>query len=439
MAFAAAAALVACGDGGPVVFPDADQAAPPADGAASGSTDAPPNDTTDDTSGDVDGDTADSVAGSGSVPGGSVVGGSVVEPATTATTVPPSTSSTLPAPPPPSAGLEGLSLGIELVEELELPTAAAWGADGAMYVTTQDGIVHRVGDRTTVAADLSEVVTPFEYGSERGLLGIAFDPRDDRMFLNYTDRDNDTHVVSFRVEDGAVVRRSRREHLFIEQPGIGHNGGHLVFDDDGHLFISSGDGGGSNGLDAQDTDKLFGAILRIIPTQDGYDIPPDNPFAEGAADQPEVWVRGLRNPWGFSLDEATGDVWIGDVGNSKREEIDLVPSGESGLNFGWRYFEGTEQIHTDAPPGLTPPVHDYPRSEGVAVIGGHVYRGAVIPELQGAYVFGDFTGPLWAMGEDGVSTLSVAPVSPLVGIEEGPDGELYLLGHNTGVYALVPG
>lgn len=310
-----------------------------------------------------------------------------------------------------------------------------------MYVTTQDGMVLRAeGGETTTVIDLSSETAVLEPGSERGLLGIAFDPNDGRMFLNLTDIDHDTMVISFELADGVAIPDSRREVLAFDQPGLGHNGGRLLFDSNGNLYIGSGDGGGSNGRDAQDTSKLLGAILRIRPngSGDGYEIPDDNPFADGEQDRPEIWARGLRNPWGFSIDEATGDLWIGDVGTEAFEEIDVIRAGESGLNFGWYFFEGDEQRRSEIPDDLTGPVHAYPRSEGVAVMGGYVYRGNEIPGLRGAYVFGDLTGPIWAIGESGVTRLDAERVNTLVGWGEDPSGELYLLSLVDGVFRVVP-
>lgn len=366
---------------------------------------------------------------------------------TTPTTEPPPPPTTLPPdPPPPNENFANLTLGFDLVVDVELPTAVAWRSDDpAMFIATEEGLVFRVdGDQTdeddlAVALDISAETIEFIPGSERGLLGLAFDPRDGRMFVDYTDLDNNTHVASFEMVDGVADPASRREVLFIEQPGLGHNGGRLVFDAAGNLLIGSGDGGGSNGRDAQDTTKLLGALLRVIPKLDGdgYDIPPDNPFADGAADRPEVYARGFRNPWTFSLDDETGDIWIGDVGNEEFEEINVIPGGSSGQNFGWYWFEGTNQRRSDFPEGLTPPVYDYPRSDGVAVMGGHVYRGTQIPELRGAYLFSDLTGPVWAIGAGGVSRLEAERVTTVVGWAEDPAGELYLLGLNSGVHRLV--
>lgn len=356
----------------------------------------------------------------------------------------PTPDTTTPVDPPPgTAALDGLELAFEPVIDVYSPTAVAWTAgDTAMYVTTQEGEVLRVdGDDVSTVIDLRSETATLEPGSERGLLGIAFDPRDGRMFLDMTDRDNDTVIVSYELVDGVAVAESRREVLAIDQPGLGHNGGRLVFDADGNLLIASGDGGGSNGRDAQDTTKLLGVLLRIRPDLDGdgYSIPDDNPFADGVADRPEVYARGFRNPWGFSLDDETGDIWIGDVGNDQFEEIDVIRRGESGQNFGWSWFEGDHQRRADAPDGLTPPVFSYPRAEGIAVMGGHVYRGQAIPALRGAYVFGDLGGSMWAIGADGVATLDVEPIAGLVGWGEDPSGELYVLGLYDGIFRVVPG
>ena len=363
------------------------------------------------------------------------------------TTVPPPTvaptTTTLADPVPPAAALEGLALSVAPIADLNEATGLAWRADDpGLYITVQRGQIYRVeGDIVTVVADLSAETTEVEPGSERGLLGIAFDPRDGRMFINFTGRDNNTRVVSYLLSDGVILPESRRELLFVEQPGLGHNGGHLVFDQVGNLFIGMGDGGGSNGRDAQDRTKILGAILRVLPRldADGYDIPPDNPFADGVADRPEVWARGFRNPWMFSIDQPTGDMWIGDVGNESLEEVDIIRAGETGLNFGWYYFEGLHQRYSDVPEGMTPPLHEYPHSVGTAVMGGFVYRGSAIPQLRGAYVFGDVEGKVWAFTTDGVVRLDIDDVGYLFGWGQDANGELYLLSMSEGVYRLAPG
>lgn len=358
---------------------------------------------------------------------------STAAPTTTTTTLPPD-------PPPPNDGFASLAYGADLVADVPKATGVAWrDGDEAMFVSTQPGPVYRVLDgEPTVVLDLTDDTFPDTPGSERGVLGVAFDPRDGRMFVNYTDIDDNTRVVSYELVDDIADAETRREVLFIEQPGVGHNGGRLVFDPQGNLFVGSGDGGASNGWDAQDTTKLLGTILRITPKLDGdgYDIPPDNPYADGELDRPEVVARGFRNPWTFSVDDDTGDIWIGDVGNNTIEEVSVMPRSRWGANFGWPYFEGNNQRHGDEPDDLIPPVYDYTHDVGAAVMAGHVYRGDAIPALRGAFVFGDLTGPLWAIGADGVSRLDAERVATLTGWAEGPDDELYLLGFG-GVFAFV--
>jgi glucose/arabinose dehydrogenase len=189
--------------------------------------------------------------------------------------------------------------------------------------------------------------------------------------------------------------------------------------------------------------KLLGAILRVRPKLDaeGYDVPEGNPFAGADGVRPELWAKGLRNPWRFSIDRATGDIWIGDVGEEDWEEIDKIPAGTSGQNFGWYWFEGTHERTGGAPDGVVGPVHEYSHGEiGPAVIGGFVYHGDAIPALQGAYVFADMSGPTFARGADGVARLGLPDqaggvISSLV---ETPEGELLLLTQRESIYRLVP-
>ncbi len=362
---------------------------------------------------------------------------------TSTTTSTTTTTTTLPPDPlPPNEQFSGTPLALELVAEVDKPTGVTWkDGDDAMYVSTQAGPILRVTpDATELVLDLTAETFEALPGSERGVLGVAFDPRDGRMFVNYTDIDHDTRVVSFELVDGVAVPESRREVLFIDQPGLGHNGGRLLFDAAGNLYVASGDGGASSGRDVEDTTLLLGTILRVTPRLDGdgYDIPPDNPHADGVNDRPEVLARGFRNPWTFSIDDDTGDIWIGDVGNNSFEEVSRMRPDQWGGNFGWPFYEGNDRRRSGAPDGVIAPVYAYGRSEGTAVMGGHVYRGDAIPELRGAYLFGDLTGPVWAIGTEGVSRLAVDRVNTMVGWAEDPDGELYVLSLRDGVFRLVP-
>jgi glucose/arabinose dehydrogenase len=345
---------------------------------------------------------------------------------------------------PQVSALEEVEVDIEPYVDVANLTGMAWREDDpGIYLSTQDGYVYRVVDgdlQPEPVIDLTSEVTPLLPGSERGLLDVAFDPIDGRMFVKYTDDVNsDSHIDSFEVREGQAVLDTRREVLFEEQPGVGHNGGQLVFDASGDLFVSFGDGGGSIGRDAQDMSNVHGTIIRITPHRDGpgYDVPSDNPHVGEDGVRPEIWVTGLRHPWRFSIDHPTGDMWIGDVGESDIEEINHLPAGERGWNFGWYFFEGTMQRHDDAPEDTVPPVFEYTHEEGVAVIGGYVYRGTEIPGLEGAYVFGDLTGVIWALGTDGAVQLPTRVSGALTSFGHGPDGELFVLTLREGAFRLV--
>lgn len=353
-----------------------------------------------------------------------------------------------PAAPPPAAQLEQVRLAAEpFVADIENLTGMAWRpGDPALYFTTQDGMIHRVVDgvrQPVPVLDMTSMVTPFEPGSERGLLGITFDPLDiTRLYLYWTDAsDGHSQVASFEVgADGVAVPASRIDVLAQPQPGLGHKGGQLAFDEAGNLFISFGDGGGSNGRDAQDMSTMLGSIVRIVPRRSapGYDVPPDNPFVGQPGVAPELWVKGLRNPWRFSIDDETGDIWLSDVGHKNMEEINLIPAGQKGLNFGWYFFEGTRPNAGGGPPGLVPPVFEWTHEVGPAAIGGFVYRGSAIPSLAGAYVFGDLGGTTWARGSDGVVQLPIELDGAVTSFAELPDGELLVLTLYEGVFRLVP-
>jgi glucose/arabinose dehydrogenase len=404
----------------------------------------------------VTGDQAPTATGDTAPTGGGTVAPSTGAPATDdATTDDPGTDSTdgagttappsgeAAAPMPPTAQLEGIRIGFDKVVDIAKPTNVAWRpGDDAMYVTTQPGPIYRVGadGQQSVVLDLTSDTFPDAPGSERGILGIAFDPRDGRMFINYTDANDDTRVVSYELDGNVAVPESRREVLFIAQPGVGHNGGDLFFEPSGNLIISSGDGGGSNGRDAQDTTKLLGALLRIEPrlAGEGYLIPADNPYADGVGDRPEVLARGFRNPWTFTVDDATGDIWVGDVGNEIMEEISVLRPDQWGGNFGWPYWEGTtDRNSAEAPEGVIPPVFAYDRSIGVAAMAGHVYRGERIPALQGAVLFADLGGPVWALGTEGPTRVESEMIRTVTGFAEGPDQEHYILGFE-GIFSIVP-
>ena len=351
-------------------------------------------------------------------------------------------------PRPPVAQIADAAVRLEPVLSLPNLTGMEWSVlAGSYYAITQEGRVHRIPvdlSGSDIVLDLTPEVSPLQPFSERGLLGITFDPVDGRMFLHFTDLGNDSHIVSFALVDGVPDPGSRRSVLFLQQPGLGHQGGGMQFDRAGNLHLSFGDGGGSRGRDAQDDSVLHGSIVRIVPDRDGdgYATPPDNPFVGDPARRDELWATGLRNPWQFSIDPASGDIWIADVGEDQAEEVNVVPRGASGLNFGWYWFEGTRDrglagVPTDV--YLVPPVFEYGRDRGVSVIGGHVYHGTAIPQLSGAYVFGDMSGPLFAFGADGATELGVRGSGVITGFVETPERELLMLTLRNGLFRLLPG
>jgi glucose/arabinose dehydrogenase len=334
------------------------------------------------------------------------------------------------------------------VADLQSPVAlAARPGTDALYVAQQEGQIIVLGDdEPQMSLDLSEEITA---GGEQGLLGLTFSPDGRYMYVNFTDLQGDTHITEFRMEGDRPDPASRREVLFIGQPYSNHNGGNLAFGPDGYLYIGMGDGGSAGDpMDvAQSLGSLLGKMLRIDPRPtEGrpYGIPPDNPFVDRTGARPEIWAYGLRNPWRWSFDRETGDLWMGDVGQGAREEIDFQPgSSEGGENYGWDGYEGELEFEPPLPPNAIPPVYDYGRTLGASVIGGYVYRGAEIEGLQGAYVFGDFYYPairvLNVREGDVVGHRELGVKVPgLSSFAEDADGELYALSLSGPVYRIVP-
>ena len=307
-----------------------------------------------------------------------------------------------------------------VVGGLDAPLAVVNAGDGSgrLFVAEQGGRVRVVRDGTLAAEPFLDIAQRVSSGGERGLLGLAFHPRypdDPRVFVDYTDLQGDTRVSSFVAAPNSTDRldpASEVNLLHIEQPFANHNGGALVFDSGGDLLIGMGDGGsgGDPSGNGQSLQTLLAKVLRIDvdagagqPGGRPYGIPTDNPYADGAdGRRPEIWLTGLRNPWRISVDRATGDLWIGDVGQADWEEIDVQRAGApGGTNFGWNRMEGThcfapEQNCVDSPLAL--PVSDYGHDLGITVIGGVVDRAATVTALSGGYVFADYgSGRLFAI------------------------------------------
>ena len=338
------------------------------------------------------------------------------------------------------------------VAAVEQPLAIAIRrGDPSLYIAEKTGRVVAIRDGRVTGRPVLDLSDDVSLGGEQGLLGLAFSPDGQSLYVNYTDVDGDTRIVGYAMQGDHVSRASRRQVLFVRQPYDNHNGGDLVFGPDGDLYVGLGDGGsgGDPHGNGQSLGTFLGKMLRIRPTPTGpepYRVPPDNPFVGDPGARPEIWAYGLRNPWRYSFDPATGDLWIADVGQSAWEEIDRLPAGSpGGANFGWNLLEGTHRYAGSAPPGAVPPVYEYSHATGgCVVIGGDVYRGSAIPALVGDYVFADFCeGTLQALRlqPDGSVTHQPLGVSlPNVSsFGTGPDGELYVTTLDGGVYRLTRG
>jgi glucose/arabinose dehydrogenase len=339
---------------------------------------------------------------------------------------PPAGRSPTPAPPAsssPGAGASATpatSIGLELVADgLADPLFAGHAGDGSgrLFVLEQAGRIRVVRDGSLLPEPYLDLSDRIAAGGERGLLGLAFSPAfgtDGRLFVDYTDRDGNTVVSEVTAPDPAADRAdpaSERVLLRIEQPYANHNGGALAMGADGLLWIATGDGGsgGDPQGNGQRLDTLLGKLLRIDPRPAAgapYAMPADNPFVGRAGGRKEargeIWAYGLRNPWRFSFDRATGDLWIGDVGQGSLEEVDHWPAGSpAGPNFGWNTMEGSacfEPADGCDRDGLVLPVAEYGHDRGCAVTGGYVYRGAGVAGLTGTYLYADYcSGTIWGL------------------------------------------
>jgi glucose/arabinose dehydrogenase len=372
-----------------------------------------------------------------------------------ATTTRPTTTTSGGASASTAPPLADVNVTLTEVAEADTPMAlvARTGTD-TLYVAERAGRVRPLtgGSLGEPILDISdEVVTSVE----QGLLDIEFSADGATLYVHYSVApDGDTRVVSYPVSDDAVDTGGRRELLAVEQPFDNHNGGDIEIGPDGYLYVALGDGGGGGDPEenGQDTQALLGKILRIDPaatTGDDYGIPADNPFADGAAGAPEVWVFGARNPWRIDFDDATGDLWVADVGQNAFEEIDLLPAADGagrGANLGWNEMEGAHPFEGGTnPDGAVLPVFEYDRSEGgCSVTGGVVYRGSAIPTLDGAYLFTDYCdGRLRAIRAAGGQTVDERTFDDVSGnslVSFGTDaaGEVYVLSLDGAIYRLDP-
>jgi len=384
-------------------------------------------------------------------------------------TLPTVTSSTTVA----QGGSEGdnLTIGLEsVISGLDRPVFITHANDGSgrLFIVEQGGLIRVFQNGRLVEPPYLDIRDRVNDGaSERGLLGLAFTPdfaQSGHLFVNYSDQNGATTITRFTAADAGAATvdpESAVEILSIDQPASNHNGGMLAFGPDGYLYIGTGDGGAANDKfgNGQNPSTLLGKMLRIdvsgIDAREAsdqpYAIPADNPWVavdwQGADVRDEIWAVGLRNPWRYSFDRNTGDLWIGDVGQGKYEEIDMIAAGAVGpLNFGWPIMEGKQCFPDDVDcdqTGLVSPLLDYTHGGNCSITGGYVYRGEEFPALDGVYFYGDYcSGKIWMLTPDDTggwrNQLALSTDLRISTFGEDEQGELYVADHGKGdVYRVV--
>ncbi len=326
---------------------------------------------------------------------------------------------------------------------------------GRLFVVEQPGRIRVVQGSTLVKTPFLDISDLVDFGGERGLLGLAFHPEytsHGRLFVNYSRSDDGATIVAeYKVSrDPNRAEQTGDAILTVQQPYGNHNGGMLAFGRDGYLYVGMGDGGagGDPGNRAQNKNTLLGKILRLdVDSGKPYAIPRDNLYAKGGG-RPEIFASGFRNPWRFSFDRKSGQLWVADVGQNAWEEVHVVRGGS---NYGWRIMEGA---HCYSPPRSCPtehlelPVVEYAHERGrCSITGGYVYRGEAVPSLHGTYIFGDYcSGDLFSFsGTAGAARGTVSQPAVLLetdlnisSLGEDQVGELYVVDHAGGIYKIVP-
>lgn len=328
--------------------------------------------------------------------------------------------------------------------------------DERLFVVEQGGKIKIIqGDGTINPVPYIDISGLISSGNERGLLGLAFHPdyaNNGYFYVNYTKPNGDTQISRFSVDSGNPDLANINSELPIigyAQPFSNHNGGNLAFGPDGYLYIASGDGGsgGDPGNRAQNINLLLGKLLRIDVNNpsggNNYGIPADNPFIGDPNAQEEIWAYGLRNPWRFSFDLTENNLWIADVGQGNWEEINRANVSESGLNYGWRCYEGNHPFNTqDCPPQseLTFPIAEYSHANGCSISGGYVYRGSVYTDIAGYYFFADYCSGLIGTVDSSGNLIDHGDFSGnWVSFGEDINKELYIIDIGGSIYKIKGG
>ena len=342
------------------------------------------------------------------------------------------------------------------------PLYATHAGDGSgrLFVVEQSGKIWIIKDghrRSEPFLDISHLLSPASLSDdpdEEGLLSLAFHPdfaTNGKLYVYYTEFfASDTVLASYQVREtnpNIVDETSAEILLYVWQPEIKHNGGHLAFGPDGFLYVSLGDGGTlRDTLGAGQNRKLIlGSILRIdVDNGHPYALPADNPFVGDPKAEGEIWAYGLRNPWRFSFDRLTGDMYIGDVGEMSWEEVNFQPAdSKGGENYGWNVYEGNHLFAGGEAPNYAPPFFVYGHAHGCTVTGGYVYRGEAIPSLQATYLFADFcSGRIWAAWRNSDLRWGLIELMKLdmriSSFGEDEAGELYIIDYRGAVYRFDP-
>ena len=329
-------------------------------------------------------------------------------------------------------------------------------ADPRLFIVLQNGQIRIVDSGQLLAGTFLDLSSQVSGGNEQGLLSMAFHPdyaNNGYFYVNYTDNSGDTQVVRYTVSAGDPNQANAASAftiLSVAQDFGNHNGGHLVFGDDGMLYIPLGDGGsaGDPNNHGQDPSDLLGSILRIdVDGGSPYAIPADNPFASGQGGaRPEVWAYGVRNPWRIAFDRVDDVLYVADVGQNTLEEVNAVSASASPVNYGWRTMEGTACFNPSSgcvQTGLTLPVVEYDHGEGCSITGGFAYRGSAIQGVAGHYFYSDycsgflrsfrFAGGIVSQAQD----WTIGNVGNVLSFGEDSAGELYILSDNSTVYRLI--
>ena len=323
--------------------------------------------------------------------------------------------------------------------------------DGSLLVAEQRGYITRFveDDEEIEQFGILDLTESIRFGGEEGLLSMALHPdlqNEPYLYVYYSPQEaRVTRLSRFRLVLGSALHASELVIIEVPQPYANHNGGAVRFGPDGMLYLGFGDGGAANDPqgNGQNRETLLGTIIRIdvngIDTSTTYRIPSDNPFLGIAGVRPEIWAWGLRNPWRMAFDSETGDLWVGDVGQDRVEEIAIVRAGE---NHGWNVFEGDECFRSEeqceALTDAVAPIATYTHDEGCSVTGGEVYRGTAIPGLYGQYVFGDYCSSfVWTVAPDGSVEQRLQLDSRIASFAVDHDGEIYVLTFNGPILKLV--